>query len=80
MGLFFSHDAQTGGFQSENVLWEPEVLLNDSARKLSLLDEKYLNLGQETGPSPSNLDPLTQSMRIETPSEEKYFDPLVTLE
>ena len=80
MGLFFSHDKQTGGFQSENVLWEPEVVLNESARKLSLLDEKYLNLVPETGPSQSNLGQSTQSMRVETPSEEKYFDPLVTLE
>ena len=82
MGLFFSHDAQTGGFQSENVRWnsEPDVLLNESARKLSLLDEKYLSPVQETGPSPLNLDQSTPPMRVETQSEEKYFDPVITHE
>ena len=78
MGLFFSHDKQTGGFQSENVHWEPEV--TKSARKLSLLDEKYIIPVPETGPSPSNLDQLALPKRVETQSEEKYFDPLVTRE
>ena len=78
MGLFFSRTAQTGGFQSENVLWDPqpEILLHQSARKLSMLDEKYL-IPQPDSPPPSPPCPdlLIPSSSAERLSEEKWSDP-----
>ena len=82
MGLLFSKDEQTGGFQTENVPEPlPQVLFNESARKLSLLDEKYLipQVGT-TPPLTENLDPSIHTTNVQTPPEEKYFDPVIAPE
>ena len=85
MGLFFSTagGAQTGFHSESDVLVssetsEPQVFLNEPARKLSLLDEKYLIPRLETNPpSPSNRSLSTPKMRVQMPPEEKYFDPVI---
>ena len=82
MGLFFS-TAQNGGFQSENVLWEPQpqVLLNEKASKLSLLDEKYITQpNSPLTPTPPRLDQSILATNDQKPPEEKYFDPLLVPE
>ena len=83
MGLFFSKDeAQDGGFQTENVPEPlPQVLFNESARKLSLLDEEYLiPQVSTTPPLTENLDLLALPTSVQMPPEEKYFDPVVAPE
>ena len=80
MGLFFSKvDEQDGGFQTENVPeMLPQVLFNESARKLSLLDEKYLiPQVRTTPPLTENLDLLALPTSAQMPPEEKWTDPLV---
>ena len=79
MGLFYSKDEQTGGFQTENVPETlPQVLFNESARKLSLLDEKYLiPRVSMTPPLTENLDLLALPTSAQMPPEEKWTDPLV---
>ena len=67
MGLFFSHDKQTGGFQSENVHWEPDLI-------------PVQEMGPSPPPSPSNLDQLALPKRVETPSEDLWTDPVVIRE
>ena len=80
MGLFYSKvDEQTGGFQTENVPQTlPQVLFNESARKLSLLDEKYLiPRVDKTRPVTESLDLLALPTSAQTPPEEKWTDPVI---